>query len=357
MKRILLVIDSLRIGGAERVTLTLAKQFTAMGHKVDLITVDAEIRLNIPEEVRHFTIDFNRSFCDYTRYSRKLHQMIYKLTEENKAEYDLILVHLQKSVRLMRTFSHPRIYFCVHTIVSRSSLSGRTGFRKVLKKKRLQRIYNGLNIITVSQGIADDLIANVGIKPKSIQCIYNPVDSKELEQKAYEHIGVEIGTPYIIHVGRLTASKRHDLLLEAFKVSGIDAKLIIVGDGKEAASIKAHISALNLENKVIMTGFMDNPYPLIKNARMLVLTSDYEGFAIVLVEALMLGTIVVSSDCPSGPSEILSDDLQEYLVEPDNVDVLAQKIMTVFNKGYTIPKSVLARFESGHIAKQYLALE
>ena len=354
--RILLIIDSLRIGGAERVVLTLAQGFVEEGYGVDLITIDAEVKLELPSMVRHISINFRRGPVNYLRFSQKIHNKVRQLGVENGREYELILVHLQKAIRLMRTFSHPHIYFCVHTIVSLSALQTRKGLRRSMKIQRLQKIYKGLNLITVSEGIKKDLLDEIKIQPKSIQTIYNPISSDSL-QKALEQKDNSVPQEdYMIHVGRLTTSKRHDRLLQAYQRSGIQAKLHIVGDGEEYDNILQEIRRLGLQKRVVMHGFVANPYPLIKRANLLVLTSDYEGFAIVLVEALMLGTPVVSTNCPSGPAEILTEDLKQYLVEMEEADALSKKIYQVFDNGYNIPTSILERFESRSIVQKYMAL-
>ena len=355
-KRILLVIDSLRIGGAERVTLTLAQEFVRLGYGVDLITIDAETKLEVDPMVRHISINFKRCIADYVKYGQKLHSKIEVLREENGVDYDLILVHLQKAIRLMRDFKHPHIYFCIHTMVSLSSLSGRTGLRRELKRRRLQKVYKGLDLITVSEGIKKDLLEEIKVDARSIKTIYNPIDREVLFQRVQEPVAERYDGDYVIHVGRLTASKRHDRLLKVYKESNIDAKLLIVGDGEEYENIQNEIRRLGLEKRVEMCGFVSNPYALIKDAKVLLLTSDYEGFAIVLVEALMLGTPVVSSNCPSGPAEIMQGDLQQYLVDMDETEKFSKLLQDVYRDGYEISAVSLERFESRHIASEYLQL-
>ena len=355
-KRILLVIDSLRIGGAERVTLTLAKAFVSLGYGVDIIIIDAETKLEVPSSVRLMSINFQRCPASYLKYSTKLQQKIRSLQKENGANYSLILVHLQKAIRLMRTFSHPHIYFCIHTIISLSNLSTREGFRRELKIKRLQKIYNGLNLITVSGGIKKDLLREIDVHPKSIHTIYNPIDRFSLNDSAQEEDAYRYEGDYVVHVGRLTASKRHDRLLQIYKESGIEAKLLIVGDGEQYHEIEQEIKRLGLSDRVRMCGFITNPYALIQNAKVLLLTSDYEGFAIVLVEALMLGTPVISTNCPSGPAEIMKDELKKYLIDSDDISQFSKVLNEVAQTGYTIPNKLLERFESHKIAQDYLSL-
>ena len=161
---------------------------------------------------------------------------------------------------------------------------------------------------------------------------------------------------YIVHVGRFHKAKRHDILLEAYKKSNITAKLILIGDGSEKENILKTIKKLNLEKKVTLLGFILNPYPIIKNAKFLILTSDYEGFGIVLVEALILNTPIISTNCVSGPSEILVDEYSQYLMEVNNINNIASKIKNIYNNPYEIDSKILKKFDKVIITNKYLKL-
>ena len=126
---ILLVIDSMGIGGAEKVTLTLAQGFINKGYKVDLIICDNIIGFDIPKNINLHILDFKKSFMDYTKYSRKLHKMVNKLKENNKKDFDLILVELQKSTKLMKNYKHTNIYFAVQSTLSQSAFKNRKGLK------------------------------------------------------------------------------------------------------------------------------------------------------------------------------------------------------------------------------------
>lgn len=353
IRKILMVIDSLAAGGAEKVALNLASAMKIEGCHIDIIMVDNIVSYEVDQTISLFSLDFKKGVFDYYKHRKKLHRMIDDLQADGA--YEMIIVHLQKSTRLMKGYRHPKIVYVVHSTLSQASLSNRSGLRKYFKLRRLRSIYDGLNIVAVSKGIAAD-IKQIGIRPNSLSVIYNPVDAKELLEKAEEAPGCKCDKEYIVYVGRLAVSKRHDRALEAYKQSGIKESFLIVGEGEMRASIEAKISALGLEKRVKLCGFQSNPYAIVKRAKLLVLTSDYEGLPTVLIEALSLGVPVVSTDCPSGPREILGELMPDALVPLDDVDTLAKAIKATVATPPDIPDVLIERFAASSIAQRYLSL-
>ena len=133
---------------------------------------------------------------------------------------------------------------------------------------------------------------------------------------------------YIVHVGRFSPQKRHDVLFESYLNSAVDLPLVLVA--KESAGLTNLINKYGLSEKVYVTGFTQNPYIWIKNSELLLLTSDYEGFPNVMLEALYVKTHVIASDCRTGPSEILTGDLQRWLVNKNDPILISKKIKEFF---------------------------
>jgi glycosyltransferase involved in cell wall biosynthesis len=358
-KRILFIIDSLAAGGAEKVVLTLARTMVQSGHYVAIISADNKIEYNIDFAADIHTLDFKKSKFEptYFKYAKRLQRLVNKLEAEHGG-FHLITVHLQKAHRLTVKAGIKNAYFCIHSTVSQGSLAGRTGLRLHLKRRRLKKLLDGKNIITVSNGIAQDLLEVVHIRPKSIQTIYNPVDFEHIRRLANETNPYK-NEHYIIHVGRLTPSKRHDILLQAYAKSDITQKLLLLGDGPLKDSIQQLAHELGIAEKVIFAGFHPNPYPIIKGAKLSVLTSDYEGLPTVLIESLALQVPVLSTDCPSGPKEILTDQLANALSPVRDIDAMAQNIKNQFtNKknSTAIKDSWLNTFTPQNAMSQYLSL-
>ena len=151
-------------------------------------------------------------------------------------------------------------------------------------------------------------------------------------------------------------------MIKAYAKSNIEHKLVLMGttdkpaDEENLNSLKTLIRVLKIEDKVIFTGFISNPYVWLKNAELFVLSSDLEGLANVLVEALILDTMVVSTDCPFGPSEVLTGDLKSFLSPVGDVDALSKNIVRALKQPVKITENHTSKFSAEIIAKQYLTL-
>lgn len=186
--------------------------------------------------------------------------------------------------------------------------------------------------IAVSKGVAEDIEKRYELEKNSIEVIYNPAWSAIQEAKLVEPASLSVSSAdkVIVSVGRLSKQKNIYLLLDAFRlVLGCVAnvKLLIVGDGELRSELESYTSGLGIEKQVEFVGYVENPMPYMARADLFVLASDWEGFANVIVEALGAGTAVVSTNCPSGPSEILDDGKYGKLVDIGNVNQLAAAIV------------------------------
>lgn len=359
-KNCLFIIDSLGAGGAERVVLTLARTMSKYGHKVSIISIDNLIEYDIDFPVTLRTLDFKKSTwqATYNIYGKLLKQLVAKLESES-GSFDLITSHLQKAHRLTLQAGINSAFYCIHSTISQASLGSRKGLRLYFKRRKLKSLLDGRDIITVSKGIASDLIDKVHVKPRSIRTIYNPLDFEHITALA-EKLNPFADEDYIIHVGRVTESKRHDILLKAYARTQLKQKLLILGDGPLLTDIKRLASQLDISNRVIFAGFHENPYPIIKGAKLTVLSSDYEGLPTALIESLILNVPVVSTDCPSGPSEIMTGDLSCHLTPVGDVPALAvmleNAIMEINRGQFVIDKSQLQIYKADYACNQYLAL-
>lgn len=222
--------------------------------------------------------------------------------------------------------------------------------KETFKDKMLLKIYRyfyGMTdmVVAVSHGVAENFVNRYKYNANKVKVIYNPV----YDPSMYKNDGVilnedffEEGIPVIIGVGRFTSQKNFKLLVEAFSevVKVRNSKLILLGDGTLKRDIEGLVKRLKIEEKVWMPGFVSNPQAYIKKANLFVLSSDYEGFGNVLVEAMGTGITVVSTDCYSGPSEILQGGKYGILVEVGNVNELKEAILEGLSNPFDSDKIV-----------------
>lgn len=186
-------------------------------------------------------------------------------------------------------------------------------------------------IIAVSQGVADGLSDAFGVPDEIMSVIANPVDTVRIARLALEKYPAHPDEPYIMAMGRLVENKNFSLLIDAFAASSIAGKLIVIGDGPLRADLERQIADHGLEDRVILPGFVQNPFPLLAAAQFFVLSSNAEGFPNALVEAMSTKTAVIATNCKSGPSEILADK--------SNISIEA---MTLADFGILVPCNNIA---------------
>ncbi|MEL7028217.1 MAG: glycosyltransferase [Pseudomonadota bacterium] len=192
-------------------------------------------------------------------------------------------------------------------------------------------------VLAVSQGVGEDLVRNFGVPRERIAVAYNPIDVERLHRLAAARGGLDRPPPYLVSAGRLTPNKNFEVLLQAYALAAPNEALVILGEGPDRARLETRARELGVGDRVSFPGYLDNPYPVIAAASLYICSSNAEGFPNALAEAMALGVPVVSTDCPSGPAEILAGGLVErptavyparygVLVEMNDADALAQGI-------------------------------
>ena len=198
---------------------------------------------------------------------------------------------------------------------------------------------------------------------KNTITIYNPIDFEKINKNKEESVGFDF--EYILAVGRFVELKQFDKLIKSYANSVLpqkEVKLVFVGDGEELLYCKELVLSLNLEDNVVFIGFSDNPYKYMKNAKFLVLTSKYEGFGLVLAEALACEVPVISFDLVSGPNEIITHKQNGLLVENQNFEKLTEAMNLLFldDKLYDYCKKnafeSVQKFSFKEIKKEWLNL-
>ena len=219
-------------------------------------------------------------------------------------------------------------------------------------------------VIAPSHGVADDLARTAGLPRKKIEVIYNPVVSPSLLEDARQAAGHrwldDPAVPVVVGMGRLTRQKDFATLIRAFARlrESRPARLIILGEGEERAALLALAGTLGIARDVDLPGFVDNPHAFLSRAALFVLSSRWEGLPGVLIEALACGARVVSTDCPSGPREILADGIYGELVPIGDDIALMAAMRRSLSGQFTPPDPVkqIALFDAEANLNKYLKL-
>jgi glycosyltransferase involved in cell wall biosynthesis len=218
-------------------------------------------------------------------------------------------------------------------------------------------------IIAVSRGVSGDFASLTDTQPANIHTIHNPVVTQDIMESARAPVAEPwfnetADTPIILNVGRLERQKDLLTLVSAFERvrSRRPCRLVLIGDGRDRARIDTRIGQSPFREDIALLGHRDNPYPYMARAGVFVLSSLWEGFGNVLVEAMACGTPVVSTDCPHGPREILEDGRLGPLVPPENPDAMADAITRTLDHP---PSASLLMQAANHyhvdrIARKYL---
>ena len=356
--QIALFVSDLRGGGVERVRLLLAREFLSKGHDIDLVLLrkQGDLVAQVPEQARIIDLKADRArqgFVPLVRYLRErgpdaLVASMWPLTT---------LAVLAAKVAGFRG----RILVSEHNVLTRSGpCDGMAG----LVLRASMRWVNGRadTVVGVSEGVINDLHF-LGLPKGAGKVIYNPVA-----------ISSELGVPNtwigqgwfshplakrLIAVGSLKEQKDYPTLLSSVKRvvdAGQDVSLLILGTGPLEGELEDQRRALGLEDHVHFGGFVSDPGPYYRAAGLFVLSSAWEGFGNVIVEAMAAGTPVVATDCTSGPAEILEDGRYGELVPVGDAEALAKAItesLTSTHDAETL-RSRAADFSVEKVGEEYL---
>ena len=314
-------IPDLRGGGAQRMIINMANEFARRGHEVDLLLANKTGTYEdlIGEGVR--VIDFAKkrtvmALPVLRRYLRS-NQPDIALSALTHANITLLMAKIITSQLKTKFIVSERNYFSI-----RNKSKGNKVFPALIKL-----LYpHADSIVGISKGVAQDLEKILKLKSGHIQWIHNPVVTPELIDETASTMTEKREIPLIVTSGRLVEQKDYPTLLKAFAelLEEKQAHLMILGQGELAEQTKQLTQDLGINEHVTFKGFLDKPLQEMAKADLFVLSSRWEGFGNVVVEALLCGLPVVSTDCPAGPAEILDDGKYGALVPVNDPAALAK---------------------------------
>lgn len=325
-RKVCIVGISLAKGGAERSMAMLSQMLRDKGHEVHLVILNGEVDYEYSGTLFNlgiFKTETDSLFKRLLRF-RKLRRYL------KNQQFDFIIDHRPKNEYRREQFYQKYIYkgfrkiYVVHSSKQQEYLTSQPG--------KFSDIYRmNYATVAVSKHIEQEVLQKNGIS--NTTTIYNAYDDNWLGL-AKEKPKEVLGKTYILSYGRINDEvKDFSFLIQAFTVSKLweeNIFLVIMGDGKDKEKLQASVSHLECADKIIFLPFTKNPFPYISHSKIVSLTSHYEGFPMVLVESLSLGTPVVSLDIKSGPSEIIKDRENGLLIKERNVSLFAEGLKLMF---------------------------
>ena len=359
-KRVAVLVPTLETGGVERVAVELAHGLHSIGCEVDLVAGNANgaLRPVVSDQVNVFDLRCSRmlfgipALCSYLR-KRHPAGVIAAMTHAS------LVALWARSITRVPT----RVIATEHTTLS-TILANRP-----MTRVKTMPAFAGIffraadSIVAVSNGVADDFAELSGLPRRLIQVIYNPVISPDTMRRAAEPIDhpwfAPGQPPVILGVGRLVVEKDFGTLIRAFALvrQRIPSRLLIIGEGPERPLLENTAQELGLQEFVSLPGASNNPLAFMSRAALLTMSSRWEGLPLVPIEALAAGCPVVSTDCKSGPREILQGGKYGRLVPVGDVKAMADAMCATLNEPRrVVPSEALYPFRAETVATQYASL-
>lgn len=334
LTRVAIYLASLEGGGAERAMVDVANGLRAQGLTTDLVVIRDEgpWRRLVSPNVRLVAIGSRRTLSGFVKLLRYL----------RRDRPDIVVANGTSPIILAmvaRPFTPGLVVIArIGVNLSAGKLSRKNLRTRIVRHAQASLALRADAIITNSAGSSADMVANLAASPDKVHTIHNPVVGPSLAEEAskpVEHPWFRSeGTPIILSAGRLERPKDHATLIRAFALMAQqrDGRLVVLGEGTERWNLVRLTHQLGVAHRVDFPGFHANPFSFMPKSRLFVLSSIQEGMPNVLIQAMACGTPVVSTDCPSGPREVLEDGRWGPLVPVGDPQALAEAMSATLDR-------------------------
>jgi glycosyltransferase involved in cell wall biosynthesis len=350
---------SLDGGGIQTATVRLAGEFLRRGYPTSLIVLNARgpVRADLPKGCELIDLD-----C------RRIRQALRPLVAHLRKRQARILISAQTHINSLAILArlltgYPRCLIVAEHIALEESVKHSRSLRDRIRPLMIRLLYpHASHVVAVSADAVRGLRKLAGLKGE-IHVIHNGLDLERIGTLASEgpsHPWLQQpGLKVVLGMGRLAPQKNFALLLRAFaRVPDADARLIILGEGPERERLLALARELSIENRIGLPGFAANPFPFLRQCSVFALSSRWEGFANVVIEALACGAAIVATDCPGGPAEILECGRFGQVVAPEDEVAMAAAISRMLRSSpdRAALQQHAATFSIEKTARQYVQL-
>lgn len=329
MAKIAFLINNMAGGGAERVVSILLNNLSRENREFFLIVLEDKFYYNIPSDVK--VIKLNSKFFGFLK--------LKKIIKENNI--DLVFSFLGRSnyTNILAKLFGSKHGVYINERINSSRMHLGINFKATLNRFLTKRLYREADLVfSNSLGTANSLKQEFNVSLDKIKVIYNPIDLEKIQnfcqdklEPKYQEI---FKNPVIINIGRLTKQKGQKCLIRAFKIVADQIpkiKLVILGEGELEKDLKNLVKELGLDNDVFFLGWQKNPFKFLARAKVFVLSSLWEGLPNTLIEALACGVPAISTDCPSGPDEIIENGKNGILVPIKDEKSLSRAIIKILS--------------------------
>jgi N-acetylgalactosamine-N,N'-diacetylbacillosaminyl-diphospho-undecaprenol 4-alpha-N-acetylgalactosaminyltransferase len=357
--KLLISINTLQSGGAERVV-SLLLEHLRNDFEIHLALYTNIIDYSIPSEIKILDLKQPLQQNKLIRFLKMPGQSykVYRYCKKNSINISVAFLYRPCYINaLMKSIWHykGKVIMCERTHQTTMQQSHSVIYRMFSKFMVMFSYKRADLVLANSYAMQTDLIENFKIRTP-VKVIYNPIDLNFIRTHTNETTSFvfEKDVFYFINVGGFRKEKNHLLLLQAFFImKNLPCKLLIVGGGVMEDDLKQKVSDFGMRDKVVFCGWENNPFKYVHRSDCFVLSSDVEGFPNVLIEALACGKAVISTDCSSGPRELLAPATDLHHRAINNFEIGEYGILTPVNDVIALAAAMKKMYEDGALRKQF----
>lgn len=352
--KIAFLINSLTSGGAEKIVLTIINELAKENTNIELICLEENNFYDLPSNIKITYLKKNSGKSNGIMKLFEIPFLSYKLKKYiEKNNIKIVQSHLYRAnyINVLSNIlgSNHKSQIVNHGIASRYKIKGLLGKINLFLIKKLYTKAN--TVITISQEMKNDLNRLYEFKNSQL-VINNPYDLNNIDILKIQEIPEFIFNPektYLITMGRLIKLKRYDDVIKSLRNLPENIELILLGEGEEEKNLKILTKKLDLEGRTHFIGNVKNPFKYLYNADIFILSSETEGFPNSLIEALACNLLIVSSDCISGPREILAPNTDSATIAKDKFQIEEFGILYPTGNVQELSNSILCLIEYNNI--------